>query len=66
METQDVLADHMHGCRPAALLQTVQLNRPPVIQQRCEIAQQGIEPHIEGVAFMAWYGQAPAHIHPRD
>ena len=49
MEPQDVLADHMHGRRPTALLETIQVHRLPVIQQGGEVAQQSIKPDVENL-----------------
>ena len=66
METEDVLADHVHGRRPAAIVQPVEVRGTAVVQQGRQIPKQGIKPNIKGMAFMVGNRQTPGHVHPGD
>lgn len=66
MKTQDVLADHMQARGPAAGEGLVEIRCVAGFQQRGDVAQQRIEPHIEGVAVVAGHRQAPGEFAARD
>ena len=59
MKTKNVLADHMDGRRPARLIQPVEVNAVAVIQQSAQVTEQGVEPHVEGMAGLVGNRQTP-------
>ena len=66
MEPQNIFADHMQVGGPAPLLHQIQIGWVIGVQQGGKIAKQGIEPHIKRMTPMAWNGDSPGKINPRN
>ena len=64
MEAEDVLADHMNRSRPASTQGCVQIGRVALFEQRGDVAEQRIEPDVEGVAVVPWNRDPPGQVDP--
>ena len=64
MEAKDVLADDVHRSGPAPGDRCVEISCIALFEQGSDVAQEGIEPDIEGVTLMAWHGDSPGQVDP--
>jgi hypothetical protein len=66
MEAEDVLADHVKLGWPAPGVNQSQIRLFVWIEKGREVTQEGVEPHIKGVALMSRYGNTPRQVNPGD